>query len=54
MWDHAIELKEGSPNAVDCKVYPLNQTEDLAVHEFINKELGKEYPNPLTLHLSSS
>ncbi len=42
-WDHAIELKEGSPDAVDCKVYPLNQTEDAAVQEFMKKELEKGY-----------
>jgi len=43
VWDHAIELKEGSPNAVDCKVYPLNQTEDIAVQEFIKSKLEKGY-----------
>src|SRR6266571_9144873 len=42
-WDHTIELKEGSPDAIDCKVYPLNQTEDVAVQEFIKKELDKGY-----------
>ncbi len=31
VWDHAIKFKEGSPNAVDCTVYPLNQTEDQVV-----------------------
>ncbi len=24
VWDHTIELKEGAPDAIDCKVYPLN------------------------------
>ena len=42
-WDHAIELKEGSPDAIDCKVYPLNQTEDVAVQEFVKNELEKGY-----------
>src|SRR6266702_752206 len=42
-WDHTIELKEGSPDAIDCKVYPLNQTEDVAIQEFIKKELDKGY-----------
>ena len=42
-WDHTIELKEGSPDAVDCKVYPLNQTEDVAVQEFVKNELKKGY-----------
>jgi len=48
-WDHAIELKEGSPDAVDCKVYPLSQTEDVAVQEFMKNELEKGY-----IHISKS
>src|SRR6266702_2747152 len=24
-WDHAIEFKKDAPEAVDCKVYPMNQ-----------------------------
>jgi len=43
VWDHTIELKEGSPDAVDCKVYPLNQTKDQAIHNFIKTELDKGY-----------
>jgi len=43
VWDHAIELKEGLPDAIDCKVYLLNQTEDQAVHDFIKNELEKGY-----------
>ncbi len=43
VWDHAIKLKEGAPDAVDCKVYPLNQTEDIAVQEFVKNELEKGY-----------
>jgi len=43
VWDHTIELKEGSPDAVDCKVYPLNQTEDVAVQEFVKNKLAKGY-----------
>ncbi len=43
IWDHVIEFKEGAPDAVDCKVYPLNQIEDTAVQEFIKAELQKGY-----------
>src|SRR6266702_2267872 len=43
VWDHTIELKEGSPDALDCKVYPLNQMEDVAVQEFIKNKLKKGY-----------
>jgi len=56
-WDHAIELKEGSPDAVDCKVYPLSQTEDVAVQEFVKNKLEKGYihiSNHHTHHPSSS
>ena len=30
-WDHAIELKEGVPKAINCKVYPTTLTEDEAL-----------------------
>ena len=30
-WDHAINLKEGAPKAIDCKVYPTALTEDEAL-----------------------
>jgi len=43
VWDHAIELKEGSLDMVDCKVYPLNQMEDVAVQEFVKNKLAKGY-----------
>jgi len=23
-WDHAIEFKKDAPDAIDCKVYPMN------------------------------
>jgi len=43
IWDHTIEFKEGAPDAVDCKVYPLNQVEDKAIQEFVKTELQKGY-----------
>jgi len=49
IWDHAIEFKEGAPDAVDCKVYPLNQVEDDTVQEFVKTELQKGY-----IHVSKS
>ncbi len=42
-WDHAIEFKKDAPEAVDCKVYPMNRIEDQAVQEFIKNELEKGY-----------
>ncbi len=42
-WDHAIEFKKDAPEAVDCKVYPMNRIEDEAVQKFIKDELEKGY-----------
>ena len=48
-WDHAIEFKKDTPDAVDCKVYPLNQIEDQAVQKFLKDKLEKGY-----IHISKS
>ncbi len=42
-WDHTIEFKKDAPEAVDCKVYPMNRIEDEAVQKFISNELEKGY-----------
>jgi len=42
-WDHAIEFKSNAPEAVDCKVYPMNRIEDEAVQKFLHDELEKGY-----------
>jgi len=42
-WDHAIEFKKDTPDAVDCKVYPMNRIEDEAVWKFLHEELEKGY-----------
>src|SRR6266702_2095058 len=42
-WDHAIEFKKDAPEAIDCKVYPMNRIEDEAVQKFITDELEKGY-----------
>ncbi len=42
-WDHAIEFKKDAPEAVDCKVYPMNRIEDEAVRQFLHNELEKGY-----------
>jgi len=42
-WDHAIEFKKDAPDAVDCKVYPMNRIEDEVVQKFICEELEKGY-----------
>jgi len=42
-WDHAIKFKKDAPEAIDCKVYPMNRVEDEAVQKFLNNELEKGY-----------
>ena len=42
-WDHAIELKAETPDAIPCKVYPMTPTEDKALEEFIREQYAKGY-----------
>ena len=42
-WDHAIELKPDAPSILDCKIYLLTLTEDIAMQKFIDKNLPKGY-----------
>jgi hypothetical protein len=42
-WDHAINLKPNAPHTLDCKVYPLSPTEDIALQKFIDENLPKGY-----------
>jgi hypothetical protein len=45
-WDHAIDLKPGAPDALDCKVYPMTRDEDAALEKFLNEMVAKEYIHP--------
>ena len=45
-WDHAIEFKADAPNIIDCKVYPMTQTEDKALEDFIKEQHAKGYIRP--------
>jgi hypothetical protein len=40
--DHVIKLKDGAPDTIDCKVYPLTKSEQEATKKFIeeNEVLG--------------
>ena len=40
-WDHAIEFKPDTPDVIDCKVYPMTQTEDTALEGFIKEQHAK-------------
>ena len=42
-WDHAIELKPDAPDVINCKIYPLTQTEDQALVTFLDEQLKKGY-----------
>jgi len=53
-WDHAIEFKKDAPEAIDCKVYPMNRVEDEAVRKFLHDELEKGYIRESKLLYASS
>jgi hypothetical protein len=45
-WDHAIDLLDGAPAVLDCKVYPLTQDEQIALDKFLTEHLEKGYIRP--------
>jgi hypothetical protein len=45
-WDHAIDLKPGAPDALDCKIYPMTRGEDVALKKFLDKMVVKGYIRP--------
>jgi hypothetical protein len=45
-WDHAIDLKPGVPDALDCKVYPMTRDEDTALEKFLDEMVAKGYIRP--------
>jgi hypothetical protein len=45
-WDHAIDLKPGAPDALDCKVYPMTRDEDTALEKFLDEMVAKGYIRP--------
>jgi hypothetical protein len=45
-WDHAIDLKPGAPDAMDCKVYPMTREEDASLEKFLDEMVGKGYIHP--------
>jgi hypothetical protein len=42
-WDHTINLKPGSPDSLNCKIYPTTPVEKVALKEWISKMEGKKY-----------
>jgi len=45
-WDHAIDLKTNAPSSLPGKVYSLTQPEQVALKEFLKKQLEKGYIQP--------
>jgi hypothetical protein len=41
--DHAIKLKPGAPETINCKVYPLTATELEATKKFVEEHESKNY-----------
>jgi hypothetical protein len=41
--DHAIKLKPGAPDTIDCKVYPLTLAEQEATKKWIEENEEKHY-----------
>ena len=43
VWDHAIDLKEGAPPKIDCKLIPMTLGKDKALWEFLAEQTKKGY-----------
>jgi hypothetical protein len=52
-WDIAIDLVEGAPKTLDCKIYPLTLVEQGKLDDYIKENLEKGYIRPLHLQYSS-
>jgi hypothetical protein len=47
IWDHAIELKPGTPSTIPGKIYPLSQLEQEELRKFVQEHQRKGYIRPL-------
>ena len=52
--DHAITLKPGAPDSINCKVYPMTREEDTALDVWIDEQLEKGYIVPSISPYASS
>jgi hypothetical protein len=41
-----IDFKQGAPDALECKVYPMTQDEDKSLLKFIQEQEAKGYIRP--------
>ena len=53
-WDHMIEFKKDTPDAIDCKVYPMSQSEDQGLRDWLTEQLEKGYIHPSKSQYASS
>ena len=53
-WDHMIEFKKDTPDAIDCKVYPMLQSEDQGLRNWLKEQLEKGYIRPSKSQYASS
>ena len=43
IWDHMIDLKEGAPPKINCKLIPMTPAEDEALRVFLKEQTDKGY-----------
>lgn len=46
LWDYTIELKEGAPEAIHVRVFPMSQPKDEELGRFLDDALAKGYIIP--------
>src|SRR3984957_696685 len=49
-----IEFKKDTPDAIDCKVYPMSQNEDQGLRDWLTEQLEKGYIRPSKSQYASS
>lgn len=52
-WDHTIELKEGTSEAIHACIFPMSQPEDKELGRFLDDALAKGYIVPSKLLMVS-
>src|SRR5882757_6092748 len=52
-WDHHIDLKEGAIAENNCKIYPLNPEETIALDVFLDEMTARKFIKPSISPLAS-
>ena len=53
-WDHAIEIVPDKEHHLDCKIYPLGQTEQEELDKFLDEQLRTRWIRPSKSPMASS